>query len=319
MMIKQMFYFITFASTLLFTSCQKDEDIVVDPGESSGKLVLEITDAPIDQANVAAAFVTIADLKLDGQSVTGFQKISINLLDLQNGVTQALGNITLPEKSYEKISLVLDHESDAQGNSPGSYIQLIDSSKQALVSTMNEVEASYDFDIAQDSTTTLVLDFDLRKSIQLTNSTDSTKQFAWTTANNFNDALRIISKDNASTITGYCDKGSTTADQIVAFLYEKGSFDSNAEIDTSNQEVMFSHAITSTLVEENGDYGLHFINPGQYEIHFAAFTADSLSHELNFNGLLEINTSSAIDLTDITLEAGAETTIDLSVTGLLNL
>lgn len=319
MMIKQMFYFIIFASTLLFTSCQKDEDIVVDPGETSGKLVLEITDAPIDQPNVAAAFVTIADLKLDGQSITGFQKISINLLDLQNGVTQALGNITLPEKSYEKISLVLDHESDAQGNAPGSYIQLIDSSKQALTSTMNEIETSYNFDIAQDSTTTLVLDFDLRKSIQLTNNTDSTSQFSWTTTNNFNDALRIVNKEDASTIKGYCDKGNSTADHIVALLYEKGSFDNNTEIDTSNQAVLFSHAITSALVQENGDYALHYINPGQYEIHFAAYTVDSLSKELNFNGLLEINPSSDIDLSDIELEAGTETTIDISVTGLLNL
>lgn len=319
MMIKKMFYLIAIAATLVTTSCEKDDDITVDPGEKTGKLALEITDAPIDQPNVSAVFVTIADVKIDGQSISGFQKFTVDLLDLQNGKTQSLGNITLSEKSYGNLTLVLDHSADAQGNSPGSYVVVDGSTKHGLSSDMNELSLDYDFDIMEDSTVTLVMDFDLRKSIVRNTDSTASSQFSWTDVANFNNALRIVNKTEASVLKGMCNQNTDNSDAVVAYVYAAGSFNADSEVDTTGQGIAFSNAISSALVNENNEYAFHFLAPGNYEVQFAGYEWDDTNQELQLSGLLDIETSTDIDLGNINIGAGTETSVDVSITGLLGL
>lgn len=64
--------------TVLLTAC----DNGLRPG-NNGELQLDITDAPIDTAEVSAVFVTVADVQVDGEGYAGFEgKQTVNLLAL---------------------------------------------------------------------------------------------------------------------------------------------------------------------------------------------------------------------------------------------
>src|SRR4249920_182240 len=85
-----------FTVALLFTACEKDDTT----SSGSATTTIKITDAPIDDASVTGAFVTITDIQLDGQSVQGFSKTTIDLNAYRNGATQSLGNFNLQDKTY---------------------------------------------------------------------------------------------------------------------------------------------------------------------------------------------------------------------------
>jgi len=60
----------------LFTACSENSNEPMGQGE----VQFEITDAPIDDANVKSVIVTVADVKVDGQSLSGFTKQTIDLM-----------------------------------------------------------------------------------------------------------------------------------------------------------------------------------------------------------------------------------------------
>src|SRR5436190_16136171 len=147
-----------FSAATLFTSCSKDNN---DNGSGTASTTIKVTDGPIDDANVSAAFVTISDIKLDGQSISGFTKTTVNLYALQNGSTQTIGTFNLSSKTYSSITFVLDFDTDASGGSPGSYVVTTGGIKHKLQSTSNIVTVSKNFLIQSGANNTLVADFDL--------------------------------------------------------------------------------------------------------------------------------------------------------------
>ena len=87
----------------LFTiQCSKSDD---DSGQTSGNLSVKITDAPSDDSNIQAVFVTVAGVKVNGVSVEGFQKQSIKISDLHSGETQLLFAGDVQADTYSNISL----------------------------------------------------------------------------------------------------------------------------------------------------------------------------------------------------------------------
>lgn len=102
-------------------SCSKNGDDAME-GESYNTS-FEVTDAPIDKAEVEAVFVTIANVSVDGKSLEGFTATTINLAALVNGKTEALGNLDLQAKSYSSIVFELDFDKDVNGEAPGCYVE----------------------------------------------------------------------------------------------------------------------------------------------------------------------------------------------------
>ena len=118
---KNRFLFIAPAVLLFamsFTSCKKNDDT----NSGSASTAIKVTDAPLDDANVSGVFVTIAEIKLDGQTVQGFTKTTVDLATYQNGSTKTIGTFNLEGKVYSSITFVLDFDADANGNAPGSYV-----------------------------------------------------------------------------------------------------------------------------------------------------------------------------------------------------
>src|SRR6476646_2906926 len=101
---------VSWTKTILFacavgmlSACSKSSEPM-----GKGEAEFQITDAPADDASVKSVFVTVADLKVDGQSVSGFTKQTIDLKAYQAGATKILGSAQLDARAHSTVTLVLD-------------------------------------------------------------------------------------------------------------------------------------------------------------------------------------------------------------------
>lgn len=300
-------------SMLIFTSCQKDDD----GDDFQGTLQLEITDAPVDDANVKSVFVTVADVKVNGQSLEGFNKTTVDLMTLQNGNTTDLVMTDLDAKSYSNITLVLDHESDESGNPVGCYLETVDGTKHTLTSSDIDIQVDYDFDVASNSTTNLVVDFDLRKSIRRTSGGSS--QYSFVSSTEMNNALRVVAKNKTGTIQGSCNDEVVNNAKVIVYAYHENELNVNNEVEGSSQsDLQFHNAVSSAVVGEDGNYELHFLEEGTYELYFAPYRRNS-EGELILNGTLILDVLSGVNLSLVDVDASSSTTVNINITGILPL
>lgn len=313
-----------FRSTLLtlflgaMVSCSSDNDSETENPQSEGyKTQVYLTDAPIDNAEVDAVFITIADVKVNGKSLEGFQKTTVEISSLTNGETDLLGNVNLEEGTTSSISLVLDNDADESGTAPGNYVLLSGGEKKALTSTSNEISVTDNAEILATDSNELVLDFDLRKAI-VADNTDGAYSFAGNSG--LSNSVRAVNTLNAGTITGNVSNiEDFDAETMLVFAYESGSYN-ESEMEQSGDGVRFSNAVTSSVVNEtNGEFSVHFVEEGNYELHFVSFSDKDDDNELEMQGEVEMTTSAEVDLFDVVVTADSTTSIEVLLTGLLGL
>lgn len=298
-----------------FASCSEDDSNSDDQAAYNTKVY--ITDGPIDNADVQGVFVTIADVKVDGNSVDGFSKTTVDLHALQNGDVQLLGNIDLSAKSFNNLTLVLDTESDASGNSPANYVLTQNNEKIELSTTTSTITINNEFEIASNDNNELIIDFDLRKAL-VADASNGGYNFA--SGIQLQNSVRVVNKLDAGTIMGTAtnNTGNQTSTTI-AYAYKKGSFTA-AEESENTAGVRFGNAVTSsTTTGLNNQFGLHFLKEGNYEIHFASYEDTDNDGVLEFNGMVEAEGSTTVDLMDITVTANTETTLEVTLLTILSL
>jgi hypothetical protein len=140
-----------------------------------GTLSASLTDAPacgFDQVNVTVSKLrahqsSSANENDDGWSdITLNPAVKVNLLDLSNGVLKALGQTSLPAGHYTQLRLVL---SSNGGATPLANSVVPSGGAETALVTPSAIQSGIklvnDFDIAANSKTDLVLDFDACKSI----------------------------------------------------------------------------------------------------------------------------------------------------------
>ncbi|WP_055151430.1 DUF4382 domain-containing protein [Jiulongibacter sediminis] len=289
-----------------------------DPDAPKGTLSMSITDAPIDAADVSAAFVTFTEIKIDGQTFTGFQgPKTVNLLALQNGNSLNLGSMDVAAGTYSNLELVISSATDEAGNAPGCYIQKTDGTKQALeLSGNGTAEISLkpkDFTISENGSTEIIMDFDLRKAIKMNNN-----KAAFVSRGQLNSAVRAHNKAMTGEITGTIQNYNDNLGGAVVYAYKQGEFNENAEINANgNSEVKYAKAVTSAKVGANGNFTLAFLPEGNYEIH--CDMPEENGQGIGLNTLLGLE--STVDLSNVGVNAGAQTNLSLTVDldGLINL
>ncbi|HLF64474.1 MAG TPA: DUF4382 domain-containing protein [Saprospiraceae bacterium] len=302
---------------LLFWQCEKDN------AAGNGQLRIELTDAPVDDANVQGVFITVTEVHVDGKLWTGADtKQTIDLMTLQEGNVQSLGIGEVEAKSYDRISLVLDLEEDANGSSPGCYVQTMDNQKHNLATSASseqtiEITGS-EFDVMDGSSTTVVIDFDLRKSLRYGNPNEPSSDYAFGTNAEMNAALRFVSKNRAGHIEGHCTDLITASDKIVVYAYAKGEYNRQQEVSPPADE-QFGNAVTSASVDAQGDYRLSWLEEGDYELVFASYQDDGNNGTMDLQGTLNLTTLLGIDLKSISVGVSATVSIDVTVTGILPL
>lgn len=72
--------------------------------QESYATTFKMTDAPVDNANVGAVFVTVSDIKVEGISLEGFNKTTFDLSTLINGQTKTLGNPQMEAGSNSNVN-----------------------------------------------------------------------------------------------------------------------------------------------------------------------------------------------------------------------
>lgn len=292
-----------------------------DPNKKTGKLNIEITDAPIDNAEVKSCFVTISEIRVDGQKLSGFQKTTVDILAYQNGSTKALGEYDLEAKSYSNISLVLDYSADASGKQPGCYIEKTDGTIQAMSSSSTEIILSKSLEVkeASQAQSSYVLDMDLRKCIKGTSQSNGITQYNLVSAAELSNYIRVSDKSKAGTVKGNCGNldASTT---VVAYVYTKGSFDKNIELSQQGEgKILFKNAVSSSKCTTKGDFQLHFLNEGDYEIFFASYDKDAKGN-VSFKGLFSIGgLLNQLAGAEVKVNASTTSTLNISLSGLLTI
>ena len=311
------------AFPLLFTQCDKDKN---DDLEPKGKVAFEMTDAPIDDTKVKGAFVTVAEVKVDGKAISNFSgKQTIDLMAYQNGDTKALGLAELETGTYSNVSLVLDYAKDANGNAPGCYVLTEDNLKHSLESSSNAsgeiIINSGDFIVEENSTTNVVLDFDVRKAIKYQDSPQANDEYDFVTNAELGSSVRLVKKDKTSKIKGSVnDILGMGGDKIVVHAYAKGTFDQSAETQgQGNSNILFKNAVTSSVVADDGTFTLAFLEEGDYDLHFVSYQDNDNDGRLEVKGMLEVTSLTSLNFLGIELDAGLDVEVDVSVIGVIPL
>lgn len=294
-------------------SCSKN-----DPAEMEGETYntsFEITDAPVDDAEVEAVFVTIANVSVDGKSLEGFNTTTINLAALVNGKTQALGNLDLQPKSYSSIVFELEFDKDVNGDAPGCYVERANGEKDALVASSNKITINDTFEVLANATNVIVIDFDLRKTIMVEKEGGSS-DFNFVGMAELPAGIRTVNAGLTGKISGNANDAYYTSDKIIIYAYKKGTF--NADVETQGQgeaEITFANAVTSAEVKGlSGYYSLDFLEKGEYELIFASYKEDGNS-EFYFNALLNVESTSGLNLGAIEISSAMQISANVTVTG----
>ena len=302
---------------MLFVQCSK----VNETKDEKGQIMVKMTDAPSDDANIEGTFVTIADVKIDGKSVEGFAKQTIEISAYQNGETKLILNEEVSAKSYSAISLVLDYESDASGVSPGCYILTSDTEKHDLSvsgETQTEITVSNPFEVEANSETSLVVDFDIRKAVVRENDTSTESEYTFVTSTELESAIRVFSQESTGKISGSVNMLFTTDNDRYVFIYHKGEFNVLSEGQGQGaSNILFAKAVTSAKVNADGTYNLSFLEAGEYEIHVASF-AQTLGDSTTLTGMFSATSATpGLLLNSISVSANAQLELDIDISGLL--
>jgi len=307
---------IVLMSALTMTSCSKDEEETVQEEESKAyNTSFAMTDAPVDNANVKAVFVTVADVKVDGTSLEGFSKTTIELSSLVNGKTQALGNLDLEAGSYSDIELQLDYVTDDDGNTPGCWVETADGEKDAIESSASKISVSDAFEVFESESNEVVIDFDLRKTVKEEQGTAGS-DFELVTLAELSAGIRALNEESTGTIKGEAaDQGDASSDKIIVYAYDKGSFDAETETKGKGKSnVTFANAVTSsTVASADGSYSLNFLAEGDYELVFVSYNKDG--DQFFFDALLEAESNTGLDLGAISVTSALQLDANVTITG----
>jgi hypothetical protein len=298
---------------VVWSACLKDDDF----DTQSGRARIEITDAPIDDPNIKSVFITVADIKIDGQSWSGFGgKTTFDLLALQNGQTKLLGEGNLEAETYTEMVLILDTEVDSSGNSFGCYVEDISGVKRKLEGgTEFVVKAKGSVEAKKDQTTDVIVDMDLRKCIAY--KAGSTTDFQFVTNAELYESVRLLDKANTGTISGNCSDGVSGSDKIIAYAYKTGAYNQNERFPQGPSEIQFKNAASSSVVADDGSFSLGFLESGIYEVYFISYEQD-VQGVLEAKGQLQLNViGSILDLQKLDVVAKGTINLDLLVTGIL--
>jgi len=250
-------------------------------GTGTGMLTVRLTDAPFPFSSVARVdvFVIRVDARTaattdaqtadetnhDGWTTVATPNASINLLDLQNGKTLALGETPLPVGTYQSFRLILDTSK--------SSITLTDGSKPPIFfpsagQSGIKVNLTEPVDVTG-SGSTLILDFDIGRSFVMRGN-NAANGF------NFKPVINAVAQLTGS-VTGSVHANSTA-----------GAVVPNASVDVlpAGSAVDYSgDIIRSATTDADGKFTIAFLVPGTYALRATPPTASGFKPALLTGGL----------------------------------
>ena len=296
---------------LSVVACNKDNT------SSPGQVNFEVTDAPFDDAEIQAVFVTVAAIKVDGKAIDNFNgKATFDIASYQRGQTKSLGNTNLQSGTYSNVMLVLDNNTDQSGSSPGCYVLTKSGQKKAIAaaSATSEIVLSGQFKSMADQSSTAVMDFDLRKTIVY----NGTSGYKFVSNSEMTNGIRIVQKSESGVIKGtMTDASSTSSEKIVVYAYKKGTYNKATEMQgQGTSSVTFKNAVTSA-VASNGSYELHFLEAGEYELHCVSYKDTDKDGKIDIQGEFQAGLLAGLNISSLNVAANATVTANINLTAVL--
>lgn len=234
-------------------------------------MTLSLTDGPIDAPNIDGVYIEIDQISISSGSEEESDWITIidftetpelentfNLLDLVNGELAELGVFDLPAGEYHQIRMVLNDIAEPlltfSDTTPDNALTIPSGSQSGI-------KITGDFTIPVNGDVSVILDFDIRKSIiRKGNGTFSLKP-----------TMRIIVENQAGAISGTITPAAPLLDSVMVYAYESGTYTPAAEEVRSDTTAFFSNAVTSDVAEiPEGEtdytYILPYLAAGNYTI-----------------------------------------------------
>lgn len=303
---------ILFLPVLHSCSDSSNEQMEEENPIKKGNLSLKITDAAIDDEQISGVFITFSGVKLDTQIILFDNKVTLDIHSLQNGETAPLLNDSINIGTYTNLELLVDYDTDAQGNRPGNYVldnvgvkhNLKTDAPDNLMVSLHPIDG----DIKEGMNSEWIVDIDLRKAIQYESEPTAEDKYAF--YSDINSSLRIVD-DNHFMIQGFMDDSlNVSGDETIVFIYRKGEFNIDSEVNI-NSDIQFKDAITSTMVDDNGKFEIHFLKSGEYEIKLVSF--DKMDDgSMEAKGIIEVTSPVDVNILDLNLDSNLE--INLTAT-----
>ena len=134
------------------------------PAAEMGRLVIRMTDAPIDDVSQLNVFLEELKIKRDGEPVERFASLVelVDLLALQGGITELLGSEEIEPGRIQFIELHLDQDQSYVVDAvTGEELDLKIPSEKIKI-------AGGPFDVMEGGETSVLVDFDAEKSLKRT-------------------------------------------------------------------------------------------------------------------------------------------------------
>lgn len=294
---------------LSFAFCKKDS---TGSYSTASNVSYEMTDAPSDDPNVQGVFVTVVAIKVNGTTISNFNKTTLDLTAYQRGTTKVIGNADLSAGTYSNITLVLDNGYDQYGAAPGCYVVTKSSGKKAIASAAatTEITLSGTFKSVDNQSSAAVIDFDIRKAIVY----DGNSGYKFVTGSELTSSVRVVQKSESGVITGSTTNTSTNnSDKVIVYVYKKGTYTKSTEMQgQGSSNVQFKNAVSSCAVLNNS-YELHFLESGDYELHFISYKANNSSGKLDVQGEFTANIIGGLNIGSLTVATSATVTANTTL------
>ena len=302
-------------SCILLLSCERD-GVEADRGSDlgEGRLRVEMTDAAIDDPNVAAAYVTLTGIGLNGQATTQFDgRKTIDISNYSQGRSIQVGNDQIiAAGQYQGLTLTFDTEFSENGQSLGCYVETTDGVEHPLGFGQRSVsvDVAGDFEVRPLLVTELVVDLDLRKAIQY-----SEDGYSMVSAQRLARSLRVVDRNRSGSIDGRISNHTQTREANgarVVYAYPKGSLSLDAEAKND-----YEGAITSASVNTAGNFRLSYLPAGSYDLIVVDYADKDGDQRLEVLGPRVSDLAVRAATRAVVVSAGAKVSIELEVGAML--
>lgn len=257
-------------------------------GDSTGKMSLSITDAPVDDAaSVVVQFSGVA-FKRAGAAAETVQNLSpsprqLDLLEYQEGhAALLLDNVTLPAGDYEWIRLIVDNQTNVRD----SYLTLKTGEECELrvpSGAESGLKLNRGFTLPADGSAALTIDFDLRKSVHAPPGQQGSTE-SCTQGYLLRPTLRVVDDANVGAIAGTVDSALVTAECLPKVYVFAGATIVPDDLEeagaTPDQDAL---TVASVAVAEGATeyrYRAAFLPPGDYTVAFTCSNDDTTADDV---------------------------------------
>ncbi|MCQ0111397.1 Carboxypeptidase regulatory-like domain-containing protein [Zhouia amylolytica] len=269
MILKRMSLLVLMVSTAFLTSCSDNNDQA-----STGTMAVHMTDAPFPYEMVAEANVTITKIEArntsieegteEGAEEEGMEtssspfvvlmeeEVTLNLLELTNGVTETLANVEIPTGTYDLVRVYIKEAGVVLTDGTPYTLKVPSGASSGL-----KIFLEPGITVSGGLTSDLLLDFDISQSFVPVGDVNAAEGI---TSFNFNPVIKASNLSTAGTLTGAVTTIETTTEGDTVTETAVGL--EGATITILNGEEI----VTSAIAGAEGAYTVLGLDAGTYTV-----------------------------------------------------